>query len=329
MMNRTETTLIGDSEAMRQVRKEAELAARFDTTVLIEGETGCGKDVVATLIHQLSGRAGNFVPVNVAAFAETMFEAQMFGHYRGAFSGAISDQVGCVKEANRGTLFLDEIGSLAMAMQAKLLRVLETKRVRPIGSRGEEPVTCRIVAASNTDLQGEVEGGRFRSDLLYRLCDWRIYLPPLRERPEDVEPLTGHFLQELRLSGLYATLGPSAIGALSAQVWPGNVRQLRQTVRRAAFMTEGHVITASAIALALAQGTPLKGVPVLARQRNDLRIRALVRLLESVNWDTAAAAKQLGVTRKTIYARLQKFGLEIPRKHQRRVCDAAIESGAA
>ena len=329
MMNRTQTALIGNSEAMQRIRKEADIAARIEVSVLIEGETGCGKELVASLIHQLSRREGKLVAVNVSAIPESIFEAEMFGHRRGAFTGAAFDRIGHVKEAQRGTLFLDEISSLALSSQVKLLRVLETGRVRPLGGNGEEAINFRVVAASNADLVAETQAGRFRADLFHRLCEWRIFLPPLRERPDDIAPLTQSFLEELRQSGTHATLSAGVIGLLAAQAWPGNIRQLRHTIRRAAFMAEGHVISQSTITLALAHGTPPMGVPAVAPPRVDIRIHEFVKLLESVQWDTATAAARLGVTRKTIYARLQKYGLEIPGKHQRRVFDIAYESGAA
>jgi DNA-binding NtrC family response regulator len=329
MMNRTHTALIGTSEAMQRVRAEAELAARTNGSVLIEGETGCGKELVAQLIHELSRRPGKIVCVNVAAIADTMFEAQLFGHRRGAFTGAISDQVGLVKEAHHGTLFLDEISSLALTAQAKLLRVLETGYVRMLGGRGEEHVDFRVVAASNADLALEAREGRFRPDLYHRLCDWRIQLPPLRDRREDIALLAEHFLSDLRTSGSSAVFHEDAISALMAQYWPGNVRQLRQTIRRASYLSDGEFITRATIVNALAHGTPPYGIPAIVPQRITEEVSAFLKILESVNWDTMAAAAQLGVTRKTIYSRLQKHRLEIPGKHQRRVFQEVFESGAA
>jgi DNA-binding NtrC family response regulator len=224
--------LVGGSVEMRRVYAAIERVAPGDTTVLLQGETGTGKEVVARTVHALSKRsAGPFVPVDCGSIPATLFESELFGHTRGAFSGAVSDRRGVFEEASGGTLFLDEIGELPLALQPKLLRALETRSVRPVGSNALRPVDARIVAATNRPLAQAVNEGLFRDDLYYRLAVVDVTLPPLRSRREDIAPLAASFYARLR--GPNAVMPADFAATLARREWPGNVRELRNFVERA------------------------------------------------------------------------------------------------
>jgi len=223
--------LVGGSVEMRRVYSILERVAPTDATVLIQGETGTGKDVAARTIHQLSRRkAGPFVPLDCGAVPASLFESELFGHVRGAFSGATADRQGVFEEADGGTLFLDEIGEIPVDLQPKLLRALETKTVRPVGSNRAKPVDIRVVAATNRPLAQAVNEGTFREDLYYRLAVVDVTLPPLRARPEDVPQLARHFYRQLRGAG--AELPEAFVRGLAAREWPGNVRALKNFIER-------------------------------------------------------------------------------------------------
>ena len=224
--------LVGGSIEMRRVYATIERVAPGETTVLLQGETGTGKEVVARTVHALSRRsAGPFVAVDCGSIPANLFESELFGHVRGAFSGAVSDRRGVFEEAHGGTLFLDEIGELPLELQPKLLRALETRSVRPVGGNVARPVDVRIVAATNRPLAQAVNEGLFRDDLYYRLAVVDVALPPLRARPEDIAPLARHFFARLR--GTDAPLPPEFAASLARREWPGNVRELRNFVERA------------------------------------------------------------------------------------------------
>jgi transcriptional regulator with PAS, ATPase and Fis domain len=224
--------LVGGSVEMRRVYALLERVSPTDSTVLIQGETGTGKDVAARTIHDLSRRrAGPFVPLDCGAVPANLFESELFGHVRGAFSGATADRQGVFEEADGGTLFLDEIGEIPLDLQPKLLRALETKTVRPVGSNRARPVDIRVVAATNRPLAQAVNEGAFREDLYYRLAVVDVTLPPLRARPEDIEPLARHFYRQLR--GPSADLPGAFARTLASREWPGNVRALKNFVERA------------------------------------------------------------------------------------------------
>ncbi len=317
-MTRSDTSvMVGDSEAMAQVRRQAALAARGAASVLIEGETGTGKELVAALIHRASGRTGRLVAVNMAAIPDALFESAVFGHRRGAFTGAVRDEPGHVRAAHGGTLFLDEISSLSLEGQAKLLRVLETGRVMTIGASSEVAIDFRVVAASNADLDLQVQRGKFRADLYYRLCEWRIAVPALRHRLGDIEALAHHFLAEWTAGASALDITDGALAALRKGDWPGNVRQLRQTIRRAAILAEGNAISTSIVRDAMANGSRASA-DVGADSRRSGEVRELVATLNDVEWDIAVAALRLAVTKKTVYARLQKYNIAIPDRYGRR-----------
>ncbi|HEX6240432.1 MAG TPA: sigma-54 dependent transcriptional regulator, partial [Polyangiales bacterium] len=223
--------LIGDSVEMRRVYAVLERVASSDTTLLIEGETGTGKDVAARSVHAASARKdGPFVPVDCGAIPEGLIESELFGHVRGAFSGALGDRRGVFEEAHGGTLFLDEIGEMPLSVQAKLLRALETRSIRRVGSNAERPIDVRIVAATNRSLAAAANAGTFRSDLYYRLAVIELKLPPLRARSEDIPALAQHFFE--RLSGPGRDLPPAFLQTLTTRAFPGNVRELRNFIER-------------------------------------------------------------------------------------------------
>ncbi len=232
--------MIGKSEAMAGVREAIERAARrWETCVVITGETGTGKEVIAQTIHGASGRRGRFVAVNCAAIAETLAESELFGHVRGAFTGASESRAGLIRAADGGTAFLDEIGEASAGMQAKLLRVIEEKRVVAVGTEGGVAVDVRFIAATNRDLREEMEAGRFRADLYYRLAGMEIVAPPLRERGGDIGELAEYFLAG---TGRGRRWTAGALAALAEYEWPGNVRELKNAVERMA-QGEGSRIT--------------------------------------------------------------------------------------
>jgi DNA-binding NtrC family response regulator len=303
--------LISSSAAMSQVRQLMERVAGSDASVLITGEHGTGKDVVARWIHAASPRAGRaFVPVNASALADGVFESELFGHVKGAFTDAKHDRVGCFELADGGTLFLDEIGSMPQTQQAKLLRVLQSGEFQPVGSSRTRRAEVRVLAATNADITQEVRRGVFREDLLYRLNTVEIHLPPLRDRGEDVSALAEHFLAtkagryQKRLSGF----SPEALGLLLSHSWPGNVRELEHVVERAVVLAEGSAIEARDLNLQrFAGGSAEIERMTLADAEAHLIRKALARTAGNV----VTAAEQLGVSRSALYRRLQALGIRV------------------
>ncbi len=319
--------IVGGSAAMRQVQKTIGLVADTDATVLITGETGTGKEVVARAIHGHGRRADRpFVPVNCAAIPGELLESQLFGHVRGAFTGAVADRAGNFREAHRGTIFLDEIGDMDANLQAKLLRVIQERVVMPLGGK-PVAVDVRILAATHRDLAREVAAGRFREDLFYRLGVVPLPLPPLRERLADIVPLAEHFLA---LSA--DDLGPRLLSAeaasrLLAHPWPGNVRELRNAMERVAVLARHKVLTAAdfsflgrvatgsgaATEASVATGSDLPGA--VARLETAM-IRAA--LAES-GGQRAEAARRLGIHRQLLYEKMRRYGLEASGSRTERV----------
>jgi DNA-binding NtrC family response regulator len=316
MTDSLDAILIGVSPAMERLRRDIARIAPTGISVMIQGETGTGKELVSLAIHRLSGLRGAFVPVNVAAIPDTLFESQVFGHVRGAFTGAIVDQRGFVEEAKSGTLFLDEISEAPLAGQAKLLRVLECGQVRPVGARADRSTSFRLVAAANSSLHSEVAAKRFRADLFYRICGDVVSIPPLRARVADVEPLTKHFASSLCARiGRTATFTAGAMRALMDYEWPGNVRQLRTVVERAVVGADTDVVGAGDVMDVLDRLTPR---PADVGRLSELGAELLTHL-QRFSWDTTRVAAELGISRKTVYARIQKYDLRIPGKYTRRV----------
>lgn len=307
-------SLIGETPVMREMRAFIAKVALSSLPVLIQGPTGSGKELVAGALHQQSGRRGSFIAFNVCALGESMFEDALFGHVRGAFTGAIGDSAGYLAEADKGTVFFDEIGGLSPSAQAKLLRVLETKQYRPVGGRHDRQSDFRLVAATNEDVDASVAAGHFRADLAFRLRGCVIHVPALDARRADI-PLLARALLERAAPGGGLELSNCAVDRLLAYPWPGNVRELGHVIGRATVLSETRMLRAQAIddALGGAWGA------VAARGRADAPERAsFLAVLERHGWDTTCAAAELGVTRKTIYARIQRLGLRIPKRHARR-----------
>ena len=305
--------LIGMSSAMREVQKAVGMLADGDATVLVSGETGTGKEVVARAIHRHGRRAPKpFVAVNCAAIPSELLESQLFGHARGAFTGAVGDRLGSFREADRGTLFLDEIGDMSLPMQAKLLRVLQDRVVTPVGGRAV-PVDVRIIAATHRDLSTLVQQGRFREDLLYRLRVVPVHLPTLRDRLADILPLAEHFLAGASGPAPPKQLSPPAASLLRAHPWPGNVRELGNAMARAAALSRGPVITADDLAF-LTAGTPqasvvdwLEGDLPTAMARLE---RAMIdRALSATGGNRAEAARRLNINRQLLYEKARRYAL--------------------
>jgi DNA-binding NtrC family response regulator len=294
---------------MRPVLQLMERVAPSDANVLITGEHGTGKEVVARLLHAASPRAGKpMVAVNLGGLSEGLFESEMFGHVKGAFTDARTDRIGRFELAEGGTLLLDEIGTLQPRQQAKLLRVLETGEVERVGASRARKVDVRLLSATNADLRAEVEAGRFREDLLFRLNTIEIRLPPLRDRHEDLGPLALHFLRRYaaRYRKPIAGLEPEAVTALEAHAWPGNVRELDHTLERAVLMATGPTLRAADLGLKGAGGaaTRLEDLPLEEVERVLIR-----KALERHGGNVSQAAKALGLSRSALYRRLQHHGL--------------------
>ncbi|MCW5893397.1 MAG: sigma 54-interacting transcriptional regulator [bacterium] len=298
--------LVGASPAIQAVRRLVRTAARTDATVLLEGETGTGKEVVARAVHAVGRRAARpFVPLNCAAIPETLAESELFGHARGAFTGAVQDRPGALRLADGGTLFLDEIEDLPLALQAKLLRVVQDREVRPLGATTVRRVDVRLVAAANRELARMVEDGAFRRDLFYRLRVLTIRLPPLRERRGDLPILVAHFLARFneRHGTVLAPPPPHALRVLGEHPWPGNVRELENTV-------ESLCITAQATGADL--GALLRSGDVLGGGLwADERARIL-RVLEDHRWNRQRSAAALGISRVTLWRRMERHGIRDP-----------------
>ncbi len=303
---------IGSSAAMRTVQKAIGLLADGTASVLITGETGTGKEVVARSIHQHGRRAAHpFVAINCAAIPAELLESQLFGHARGAFTGAVADRVGSFREADRGTLFLDEIGDMNLAMQAKLLRVLQERTVSPVGGK-PVAIDVRIVSATHRDLAEAVRNGSFREDLFYRLGVVPVALPPLRERLADLLPLAEHFLALASPEERAKRLSPDAAALLLAHAWPGNVRELRNAMERVAAMVRQPVIDASGLGfLAPNQAPPgtdwLEGDLPAAVAR--LEAEMIQRALKACGGNRTDAARRLGINRQLLYEKLRRYGL--------------------
>jgi DNA-binding NtrC family response regulator len=307
-MSATDTPLIGDSAPMRQLRALIARVAPSKVPVLIEGDTGTGKELVAASIHRQSRRTGAFVAFNVCALSDSMFEDALFGHAKGAFTGAIGDSLGFLREANGGTAFLDEISGLPLAQQAKLLRALETGVVRPIGSARDALTDFRLIVATNERIDDLVEQGRFRPDLAHRLRGLVLTLPTLAERVDDVPALVEHFVRKARVDRLIEVT-PDAMQLLQAQSWMGNVRQLKQVVEAALVFSDG-VLDVGAVNLVLGDQAGAGGRN--ARTSELAERDQLVMLLSSVAWDTGRAASALGVHRATVYRRMRRLGIPVP-----------------
>ncbi len=304
---------VAESQAMRELLKLACRVARTDATVMILGETGVGKEVVARYVHGCSPRTGHaFVAANCAAIPAELIESEMFGHLRGAFTGATAARRGWLRSAHGGSLFLDEVGELSQAAQAKLLRALETRTVTPVGADKPEVADFRLITASNRSLDEQTATGSFRLDLLYRLNVFELTVPPLRDRPEDISPLVGHFLGELRKRSEDVPIGitAGALELLSVHPWPGNVRELRNAVDHAAILAGSERIQAEHLPAKL-RGQGEAEDPLNLRQSTDrLQARQIRAALAIALGHRVRAAELLGVSRKHLWELMKRHGIE-------------------
>lgn len=319
--------LVGQSREIESVRRLIGKAARHRLPVLLLGETGTGKEVVAAAIHQANPR-GRFVPIDCGSLVGTLVESELFGHVKGAFTGAMTDRKGLVELADGGTAFFDEIGDLPLDLQVKLLRLLQEREFRPVGSLHWHKVDLRIIAATHRDLKAEIARGRFREDLYYRLNVFTIKLPPLRDRMSDLPLLVDHFLNQARLQGLpWFDVPREVLDALMLYDWPGNVRELKHSIdRMAAMYSEGAPIAAlpSAIQYRKASqglerltialdGVPAETVrvappsPVISIP--EVQRKAISSALAATNGERAAAARRLGIGRSTLYRKMKRYGM--------------------
>jgi DNA-binding NtrC family response regulator len=309
--------LLGNSEALRDAQKQIGRAAATDSTVLITGETGTGKEVAARVLHDASRRRhAPFVAINCAAIPAELLESELFGHTRGAFTGAVTQRAGRIVEANGGTLFLDEIGDLPLPMQAKLLRVIQERTLTPVGSNTSVAIDVRIVAATHRDLAAEVAARTFREDLFYRLNVIPVHLPPLRERPDDILPLAAHFLiAAANLAGPARTLSGDAERRLLAHAWPGNVRELKNAMERVAALARGPLVTADDLAFLTAPRAGVSEIPAalldlpLPQAIEWLERAAIERALQQSAGNRAEAARRLGISRQSLYTKIAAYKL--------------------
>lgn len=308
----TSAILLGESEAMQRVKQQIAQVAAMDTTVLINGESGTGKELVAEAIHVESGRNGELVPVNCGAFSSELLGSQLFGHEKGAFTGATKRHLGVFERSAEGTLFLDEITEMPIDQQPHLLRALETNKITRVGAEGEIPVSCRVVAASNRSLAEAIEAGRLREDLYFRLSIYPIELPPLRARHGDVPILARAFLQDLNTKyETQKTLPDSSLENLQAWHWPGNVRELKHVIHRHYIdCTEpaGDLVIPKKFSIDITAND--NGAIKPGRSIDDVERELIMATLEHCDGDKPSAAKMLGISLKTLYNRLSSYDSE-------------------
>ena len=322
----TTPEIISRSEAMAEAIRLVQRVAPSEASVLITGESGTGKELIAQAIHRLSNRAnGAFIDLNCAAFQETLLESELFGYEAGAFSGAKARKLGLIELADGGTLFLDEVTELPAGLQAKLLRAIETRTFFRVGGVRKVEVNVRIVAATNRNLDTVVADGAFRADLLYRINSFQIHLAPLRERPEDVEPLMQHMLRHLTANHTEVT--PDALDSLRSYSWPGNVRQLRNCLERAVLLSNDGRITVGELPPEVARTNG--SLPFVSMQTvgdptamvagdnasntgslRDIEKQQIIAALERTGWHRGKAAEALGISPSTLYRRLRDYNLE-------------------
>ena len=306
--------LIGESPAIKNVTRLAQKVALTDTTVLLLGETGTGKEIFAEAIHQASNRRNKaFVAVNCSAFTKELLESELFGHKAGAFTGAVKDKKGLFEEASGGTIFLDEIGELNQDLQAKLLRVLESQQFLKIGDTRPTQVNVRILAATNRNLQEEVSKERFRSDLFYRLSVFQITLPSLRERKKDVKLLAVYFMNYfgLKVKKQFTGMSEEFVTLLETYNWPGNIRELKNVIERAVILADDNTLDESLLPYEIQDQQPVKqGNPVSAFDMYSVEKMHIQRVLTHVHGNRGEAARLLNIGIATLYRKLKDYGLE-------------------
>jgi two-component system response regulator HydG len=308
--------LIGESDAMQSVRSMVERVAQADASVLVTGESGTGKEVIARAIHDHGKRKGGpFIAINCAAVPENLLESELFGHVKGAFTDARGARTGLFAEASRGTLFLDEIGDMPLALQPKLLRALQERKIRPVGGNSEIPIDVRIVAATNKDLEDAIANKTFREDLYFRINVLPVALPPLRARGGDVLLLAEHFVAEFasRTGKAVKGIARAAAEKLLAYQWPGNVRELQNAIERAVALTRWEEIAVEDLPEKI-QNYQSSHVVVAANDPSELATmdevekRYILRVLDAVGGNRTEASKVLGLDRKTLYRKLLRYG---------------------
>jgi two-component system nitrogen regulation response regulator NtrX len=314
--------MVGESYAMRQLREQVEMAAPTNGRVLIYGENGTGKELVARTVHQMSRRrAGPFVEVNCAAIPEELIESELFGHMKGAFTGAVADKPGRFEQANAGTIFLDEIGDMSLKTQAKVLRVLQEQVMERVGGTQRIRVDVRVLAATNKDLPSEIKGGTFREDLYFRLNVIPIFVPPLRDRQDDIPLLADHFmaLMAAEYGRRPKRLAPEASARLQHYGWPGNVRELRNVIERLMIMVPGDTITAQDLAFLSHNGVQVPAstpaaAQTLADAREQFEREYILQALASQGGNISRTADVLGVERSNLYKKMKAYGIGLARE---------------
>jgi formate hydrogenlyase transcriptional activator len=307
--------IIGDSRSFRSALDQVEIVAPTDATVLITGETGTGKELIARAIHEQSGRRTRpFVKLNCAAIPSGLLESELFGHERGAFTGAVAQRKGRFETADGGTLFLDEIGEIPLELQPKLLRVLQEREFERLGGTRTIEVDVRVIAATNRDLGRMVEERTYRDDLYYRLAVFPIAVPPLRERREDIDPLVRHFVERfaVRMRRPIEEIPAETLDALRRQPWPGNVRELENVVQRAVILSTGNRLSVSPDLLGAPRGRPAVDEPDSLRSVERAHV---LKVLEETNWIVGGrhgAAARLGLKRTTLQSLLKRLGVAPP-----------------
>lgn len=310
VMQASDTEVLGDSPAMLEVLKLVDKVSAADANVLLLGENGTGKELIAKLIHQRSSRKHEpFIKVDVGSLSPTLFESELFGHKKGSFTDAREDRVGRIELAHGGTLFLDEVGNLPLSLQSKLLSVLQSREVVPLGASASIPVDIRLICATNIDIRLAVDSGAFREDLLYRINTVTITLPPLRQRTEDIPILAAHFLQEYvtKYRKENKRLTDEAISALTKYQWPGNIRELRHAIERAVIMSEQTEITRKDLMLTSTRE--------ITEKKDELHLdtmerKAIIMAIQKYQGNMSKVAKELGVGRTTLYRKMAKYGIE-------------------
>jgi len=317
--------IIGNSASLRRVLKHVEIVAPTDSTVLIYGETGAGKELIARGIHDLSPRRSKpFVKLNCAAIPTGLLESELFGHERGAFTGAIAQRIGRFEVANGGTIFLDEIGEIPLELQTKLLRVLQEREFERLGSSRTLRTEARMIAATNRDLEAMVSEQKFRSDLFFRLNVFPVHVPPLRERHGDIPLLVRHFTQQFsrRMNRVIETIPSAAMNALCRYHWPGNIRELQNVIERAVIVSKGTALSVDVADLKFpkpghvvekassSESSPINGALDYVLEQSERE--QILKALEQTNWVVAGpkgAAARLGIKRSTLQQRIRKLGL--------------------
>ena len=313
--------IIAQSQVMKRVVQQATRVATTDATVLLTGESGTGKSLIAGAIHANSVRRGQtLVTVNCAALTETLLESELFGHEKGAFTGAHKSRAGRFQQAHGGTLFLDEVGDMALSTQAKVLHAIEDKVIRRVGGPREVNVDVRIISATNRDLAPAIDEGAFRRDLFYRLNVARIEIPPLRQRREDILPLAEKFMRNLAVDIKRPPLpfGPGAVEALGAYDWPGNIRELRNVVERALLFGNGPEVAPEDLGIAPACASQEPTLDPKTLNLEELERSAIVAALEQSGWVQSKAAKLLGITPRALVYKLDKHAISHPKLDARR-----------